>query len=72
MSSDEISMSNALSIDLRNLLGQVILQRRSQLVVHVDLNRHQKELTHFKDRTYDPLCEAGKSLFLWILQDTRG
>ena len=50
ISSAEMSISTPLAPVARDALGQVVLQRHREPVVHVHLDRHQQELAHPEDR----------------------
>ena len=50
ISSAEMSISTPRAPVLDDPLGQVVLQRHRQPVVHVDLDRDQQELAHLEDR----------------------
>ncbi len=50
MSSDRNVDQHAASSGLADAIGQVILERGRQTIVHVDLNRDQEKVAHAKDR----------------------
>ena len=50
ISSAEMSISTPRAPVCDDPLGQVVLQRHREPVVHVDLDRHQQEFAHLEDR----------------------
>ena len=50
MSSAEMSIKTPRAPVVDDPAGQVVLQRHRQAIVHVDLDRHDQEIAHPKDR----------------------